>query len=127
MNTQLLRFSLSAGVPFNIVAAALLAFPNTKLGQLLQLPANVPTVYSIMLGYLVFMFGCAYGWMALQETVNKPLLCFCAIGKCGVFVLAVILYGLSEAKLAMVLTSSGDLILGALWFYWLWSHKASAA
>jgi hypothetical protein len=43
---KIVRGALWTSVPFNLVAAALFAFPGSAVGQLVGLPADVPRIYS---------------------------------------------------------------------------------
>ena len=120
MNSDpLIRSTLWASAIFNIGGASLFAFPASVLGQWSGLPPDPPAIYRFLLALLVFGFGCAYVWLALQRSISRPFICFVAIDKTCVFlvVLALWIFGKSPASSVMVI--SGDLILAALFGLWL--------
>lgn len=114
-----LRYTLWASFPFNLAAACLLAFPSTRIGQFAGLPESVPALYSSTLSFLVFLFGVAYAWLAMQPSINRPLLAVSAIGKSGVFAIALVLWLLNSTSGRVVVVAIGDLIFAAIWFAWL--------
>lgn len=116
-----LRYTLWASFPFNLAAACLLAFPSTRIGQFAGLPELVPALYSSTLSFLVFLFGVAYAWLAMQPSINRPLLAVSAIGKSGVFAIALVLWLLNSTSGRVVVVAVGDLVFAAIWFGWLFS------
>ena len=124
---KLTRATLLLSAPFNLVAACGLLFPASSLGQLIGLPSPVPVVYSAILAYMVLIFGGVYAWLALQDSINRPLLAVGVIGKLGVFAICLGLWLMSQADVATVLVSSVDLALGLLWLSYLLETPPSAA
>jgi hypothetical protein len=119
----ILRAALWTSVPFNLLAAAMLAFPESPLGQIAGLSTPVPLVYRVVLAYFVALFGAAYAWMAWQPTTNRPLIALSAIGKSGVFVLMLILWFLGEVPVQTLLLTIGDLLLAGV-FVWRMNRES---
>jgi hypothetical protein len=104
---------------FNLGGGLLFAFPSSQPSQLAGLPTPVPAVYSTLLALFVILFGGAYAWLALQPTIDRPLVAFAAIGKTGAFCIALVLWLVGEAPLRSVFAVSGDLVFAGLFFWWL--------
>lgn len=64
ISEKLLRGSLWASVPFNIVAGINLMFPTTAMAALFGLSGPVPPFYAFFLGGIIVFFGLIYGWLA---------------------------------------------------------------
>lgn len=124
MSTQNLRTTLWLSTIFNLVAALIFVLPQTAVGQLLGLPASPDPIYMLMTAYFVALFGLAYGWLARQEVVSKPLLMMGIVGKWGVFVLAVILLISGDVNILLFLVACIDLTFATLWFWW-WRGQAN--
>ena len=123
---QLIRRTLWASAAFNIGGASLFAFPASALGQLSGLPPYPPPIYRFLLALLVFGFGCAYVWLALQQSISRPFICFVAIDKTCVFLVVLVLWILGESPPSSVIVISGDLILAALFALWLLGAQPGA-
>jgi hypothetical protein len=123
--TSVVRATLWLSFPFNLVAAWVLVSPSSELGHFVGVPAQVPSLYSLVLGFLICEFGVTYAWLALQKHINRPLLVFCAIGKSGVFVIALLLWLTADVSGRLVLMASGDLMLALVWFSWLFNRQNS--
>ncbi|HET6328496.1 MAG TPA: hypothetical protein VFG04_27685, partial [Planctomycetaceae bacterium] len=87
----LLRKVLWTTFFYNVAGSLAFFFPRS-VGQLAGLPVPVPPIYSVLLGLFVLLFGGAYLWLALQPTIDRPLVAFAAVGKASVFVAAVALW-----------------------------------
>jgi hypothetical protein len=118
-----LRKVLWATVVYNLLGASAFAFP-ASVGQLAGLPVPVPLVYSVMLALFVLLFGAAYAWLALQPTIDRPMVGFAAFGKASVFVAAVVLWATGNASAWLIPGATGDLIFAAVFAWWL---RATAA
>jgi len=125
MMATVVRATLWLSFPFNLVAAWILVRPSSDLGQLIGVPAQVPSLYSLVVGFLVCEFGVTYAWLALQKHIHRPLLVFCAIGKSGVFAIVLLLWLTADAAGRLVLMASGDLVLALVWFAWLFNSQGS--
>lgn len=114
-----IRATLWVSFPFNLVAAYILAFPSSALGQLVGLPATVPALYAALTAFLVTLFGVVYAWLASRPRIDRPLVSVSAIAKTGVFVIALVLWLGGHSSGRVVLLASGDLALACIWFRWL--------
>jgi hypothetical protein len=123
--TTVVRTTLWLSFPFNFVAAWMLMHPASELGQLLGMPTQVPSLYSLVVGFLVCEFGLTYAWLAMQKHVHRPLLAFCAIGKSGVFAIVLLLWLAADVSGRLVLMASGDLALALVWFIGLFNRRSS--
>ena len=120
---RLMRRALGISVIYNFGAAVLFAFPSSWAGRCAGLPAVVPALYRVLLAFFVVLFGGAYAWLARQPKIDRPLVGFAAIGKAGAFgiILALWLVGTSPGR--GVLTASGDLVLAAIFAWWLFGDR----
>ena len=112
-----LRPALWTAAFFNLCGTFLFAFPASRLGQFAGLPPDAPAIYRGLTGLFVLLFGCAYAWLALQPTINRPLVAFGAIGKAAAFLLVVLLWLTGSAPLTSVYAIVGDLVLAVI-FLW---------
>lgn len=119
-----IRATLWVSCPFNLIAAYILAFPSSAMGQVVGLPATVPALYAALTSFLVVLFGVVYAWLATRPRIDRPLLAVSAIGKTGVFVIAFMLWLAGSGSGGVVFLASGDLALALLWFGWLKSPPA---
>ena len=61
MNPEsVVRSTLKMSVLLNAVGAYLLAFPSSQAGKLIELPQHVPLLYSLLLSFVIIMFGIIY-------------------------------------------------------------------
>jgi hypothetical protein len=119
------RRALAASVIFNLVGAMAFAFPSAILGRVMGLPAAVPGIYSAMVALFVLLFGGAYAWLALADEIDRPMVALGAIGKACAFATFVAFGLLGELPLRGVLAGSGDLILAAIFAWWLAGPETS--
>ncbi len=124
---DLVRWSLWASFPFNLVAAYALAWPSSVVGRLMGLPEQVDPIYAALCGSMIAGFGFVYAWLAIQPKLDQPLLWLGAIGKAGVFVLAFTLWLSQSGPGATVVVACGDLAFATLWFWWLLSRRGAKA
>jgi predicted membrane channel-forming protein YqfA (hemolysin III family) len=118
------RFTLWVSCPFNLGAAALFAVPGAAPAQLVGLPPSAPAVYAALVTWLVALFGFTYAWLAQRREIDRPLVGMLAIGKTGVFVVAVVLAIAGASAPRLVALAAGDLALGLLWLTWLVQSRA---
>jgi hypothetical protein len=114
---HVLRPALWTAAFFNLVGTFLFAFPASRLGQFAGLPAQAPAIYRALTALFVLLFGCAYAWLAMQRTINRPLVAFGAIGKAGAFVVVVLLWLRGAVPATSVSAIVGDLVLAGV-FLW---------
>ncbi|WP_019142939.1 hypothetical protein [Noviherbaspirillum massiliense] len=122
---EIMRASLWIGSIFNFVASFILAFPESALGRLVELPPAVPSLYCALSSFLVGLFGGAYAWLACQEQIDRPLVALSTIGKASVFCIALVLWLLGSASVRIVFLASGELILAVLWAWWIFESGQS--
>ncbi len=113
-----IRRALRATAFFNVGGAAMLALPG-QLGWLAGMPAEVPGVYSALLGYIVLLFAATYWWLAGQSEIARPFVAFFALGKAGVFFVVTAFWLLGKVPLLSVMAFSGDLMFAAIFAWWL--------
>jgi hypothetical protein len=113
-----IRKVLWATTFYNLAGGLAFAFPSS-VGRLVDLPLPVAPLYNVLLALFVFLFGAAYAWLALQPTIDRPLVGFAALGKASVFVAAVVLWLLGDGPGWFVPGAAGDLIFAALFTWWL--------
>ena len=123
MATPLFRRLLWVAALFNVFGACVLGFPGSALGQMAGLPADVPTVYRVVVDVFVLLFGGSYAWLATQHEPNRPMVVLAALGKTSVFVAFVVLWLAGELTSTSVALASGDLAFAALFVWWLSSSK----
>lgn len=116
---RLIRPVFGFSAVFNFGAAFLLAFPAGPLGQWIGLPSQVPALYSALAAMFVALFGGMYAWLAMQPVLPRPMVALAAIGKTSAFLLAAILWFAGEVSGRLVQLSIGDLLLAAIYTYWL--------
>jgi hypothetical protein len=124
-----MRRALWASALFNCGGALLFAFP-ASLGQLAGLPVPVPRVYSALVVLFVLLFAWLYAWLARQPRIERPLVGLAAVGKASAFATVLLSYLLGDVSLLAVLAMSGDLLLAAVYAWWLLGavdHRAIAA
>jgi hypothetical protein len=114
---QILRPALWTAAFFNLVGTFLFAFPASRLGQFAGLPTDAPAIYRALTALFVLLFGCAYAWLAMQSTINRPFVAFGAIGKASAFLIVMLLWLRGAAPLTSVSAIVGDLVLAAV-FLW---------
>ena len=120
---RLIKTTLWLTTAFNLVAVVILLFPSKGLGSLVLMPGQVPAVYLAIASYFVFAFGCAYAWMALQDSVVRPLLYFSAFAKSGAFLTVWLLWATGEVSWRLAALVIGDAVFAAIWFIWLYRHS----
>jgi hypothetical protein len=121
-----LRRAMAAAAAFNVLGALLVAFPESAPGKLAGLPAGAPVPYRALAAFFILLFGGAYAWLATRRSPDRPLVAFSAIGKACAFLLFLGLWVASQLPLGSVLTASGDLVLAAIFAWWLLGSHPSA-
>ena len=119
---QLVRFSLWVTAPLNLVAGFSFAVPANPMGQLIRLPQQEPSIYTLMSGGMVALFGIVYFWLARQEVLFKPVLGIGAAGKLMAVLIAISLFLKGDLPLVPALLISGDLLFVLLWGYYLFEE-----
>ncbi|MEJ2087592.1 MAG: hypothetical protein P8Y69_03780 [Gammaproteobacteria bacterium] len=116
---RVIRASLWATAPLNLVAAVTFAVPAWGVGPFLQLPQEAHPLYTILSGAMIGLFGAVYVWLALQDNIHRPLLLIGACGKSLAVVIAVGLFAHGDLSGTTTVVLAGDAAFAALWFHWL--------
>lgn len=116
---RFIKITLWAAAAMTLLGAYIFAFPQSSLSAHYKLPADVPTLYSALVGLILVVFGLMYAWMALQSQIVRPLLYVGAFGKGGAFTLGVGLWLSGSVPVDIVLLLSGDAVFSGLWFGYL--------
>jgi hypothetical protein len=114
---HVLRPALWTAAFFNLAGAYPFAMPASSMGQFAGLPPVAPVVYRAMTALFVLLFAGAYAWLAMQPSINRPLVAFGAIGKAAAFLTVVVLWLKGAVPGSGVLAMLGDILL-ALVFGW---------
>ena len=120
---RVMRRTLWVSVLYNLGAALAFAFPSSSLVRFAGLPNPVPPLYSAMVALFVALFAGGYGWLAVQPEIDRPLVAFSAIGKAAAFSTFLALWLLGDFPALGVLAGTGDLILAAIFGWWLLGGK----
>jgi hypothetical protein len=115
---SVMRPVLWIGAAFNFGAAAMVAFPDT-VGSFSGLPGTGPLFYRWLLVLFVALFGGAYAWLALQPHISRPLVAMAALGKTGVFMVAVACWLLGDIPLQSLPPAVCDLAFAMVFTWWL--------
>jgi CHASE2 domain-containing sensor protein len=110
-----MRPVLWIGAAFNVAVAWGLLVPDARL------PPVDPLFHRWVLAYFVALFGAAYAWMARQPAIPRPLVALAAIGKAGVFVIA--LACLRRGELAPGLFAVAGIDLGFALYFLAWLRR----
>ncbi|MEB3293440.1 MAG: hypothetical protein VKJ24_09780 [Synechococcales bacterium] len=116
--TSFMRGVLWLGAFFNFSAALMLAFPQS-LGRVIGLPTPGSMFYPWMLALLIGIFAGVYAWLARRPQIDRPLVVVAAIGKVGVFMVAMMSWLLGEIPGRGLMPAVGDLIFAAVFLWWL--------
>jgi hypothetical protein len=110
----------------NLGAAVLFTFPDSLPGRILGLPATVPLLYRVLVGLFVALFGGVYAWLAVQATIDRPLVALGAIGKAGAFGGVLLCWVLGATTGLMPALFSADLLLAGIFAWWLADGRSDA-
>jgi hypothetical protein len=122
---RLMRKVLWVGAVFNFAAAVMVAFPDT-VGSFSGLPSAGPLFYRWLLVLFVALFGGAYGWLALQPRISRPLVALAALGKTGVFIVSVVCWQLGDIPFQSLPPAVCDLAFAAVFAWWLMASRENA-
>lgn len=124
--TPLLRWSLLASGPLNLLGAAIFCPPATALRAALGLPEG-PPFYQWTLSLWVLAFGVAYAHAGWTERAAGSLLALGAFGKTVFVVLLTAMAVRGEVPAATALAAASDLALAAVFGWALLRRDARAA
>ncbi|MFT3805453.1 hypothetical protein [Arenimonas sp.] len=115
---NLIRWTLGIGALFNLAAALMLLFPQS-FGAFAGVPVSESVFHTWLLALFVALFGATYAWMAHQPEIPRPLLGLAAIGKTGVFFVALACWIRNDIPLTTFSLAIADLAFAAAFFWWL--------
>jgi hypothetical protein len=115
---RILRGALWASVPYNVLGAVSLAFPEALAG-LAPLPPATPRFYAVQLALVVLLFAGVYAWLARSAVIDRPLLAVGALGKLAFFAGCAAFWLAGQADALVPLTATGDLALALVFLGWL--------
>lgn len=113
-----IRWVLRVGAVFNSAAALMLLFP-TSFGAFAGVPSSGSVFHAWLLALFVGLFGATYAWMSFQREIPRPLLGLAAIGKTGVFLVALACWLRADIAFATFALTLVDLAFAAVFFWWL--------
>jgi hypothetical protein len=104
------------GVGFNALVAMMLLYPWAPGAAL---PPVGSVFYLWMLVYFVALFSATYAWLALQPEISRPVVGLSALGKTGVFVVALACLLRNDIPVRTFAVSIIDLAFAVYFFLWL--------
>jgi hypothetical protein len=113
-----MRRTLIAGAVFNAFAALVVLFPDT-LGAFADLPPAAPRFHRALLALFIALFGGVYAWLAVRPTIDRPLITIAALGKLGVFAIAIALWSTGDLSTRALTPAVVDLMFGLVFVGWL--------
>ena len=124
ISESLIRLTLRLSVVFNLGAAYLLVCPDNALGQLAGFAVSTSPIHTALASLMVAGLGLAYGWLAQQPVIDRPLLTFGALIKGSAFFIFVGQWLFDAAATRFVLFAAVDIVLAVIWLSWLRQRKA---
>lgn len=112
-----LRRALWLSLPFNLGAALAFLLPWLPPAQMVGLPTDAPLIYRALVALFVATFGLAYGWMAMQPQIQRPMLWFSVAGKSSVFTLATVFAVLGLVPMTLIIPAAGDGIFALIFIH----------
>lgn len=116
-----MRVTMLATALLNILGSVAFIPSARALREWGGLPAETHPLYLTTVGAFIFIFGCAYLWVAITGKADQL---FVAVGAAGKLVFFGLLVGYSIAGLlpaTAALSGAGDLVFGILFLKWLFS------
>ncbi|MGV3707303.1 MAG: hypothetical protein ACO1Q7_00570 [Gemmatimonas sp.] len=86
------------------------------------LPIPGPPFYAAQVTLVIAIFCGVYLWLAVQRTINKPLLVVGAVGKLGFFLSTVAYWYRGDLPASVITQSSPDLLLALVFLWWAATH-----
>lgn len=113
-----MRRVLAFGALFNFVAVIIVLFPDV-LGGAIDLPEPGSRFFPWMLSLFIGLFGGVYAWLSRRPVIDRPLIALAAIGKVGVFAVALVCLLLGDISAGAFAPAVGDLLFGLYFAQWL--------
>lgn len=115
---SLIRQVLRIGAAFNTMATLVLLLPDS-FGAFAGLPPSGSVFHTWLLALFVGLFGATYAWMSFQQEIPRSLLGLAAIGKTGVFFVALACWLRADIPFPAFALAIADLAFAAVFFWWL--------
>lgn len=116
-----IRTALWIAVAVNLLGVSV--FLPAALGRessLLPIPG--PPFYVAQVTLVIAIFCGVYLWLAVQRSINKPLLVVGAVGKLGFFLSTVAYWYRGDLPATVITQSSPDLLLALAFLWWALTH-----
>jgi hypothetical protein len=110
--------ALYATAVMNAFGALLFLPPAQPARALIGLP-EAPTLYLVMVGMFVALFGVGYLWTAMAGRADRMFIVLGAAGKLGFFTTVTVLWLAGQLSVLGPLFASGDLVFGVMFVAWL--------
>jgi hypothetical protein len=114
---RVIRAALWASVALNALGVVVFALPALGNRSAL-LPVEVPRYFAAQICLTIALFGGVYAWLAMQPSINRPLLVVGGLGKLGFFSLTLIYAIAGDVPPGMALNATPDLVLAAIFLWW---------
>jgi hypothetical protein len=115
---------VSAG--YNAAGAVGFVFPSLTPFFTGLPPAGHP-LYTAIAAFTVALFGAGYLWQALTGHRDRTFLTLASVGKLSFFLLFFVYWIEGSVPLLVMLSTTGDLVLGSFFAFWLWSTRGRRA
>jgi hypothetical protein len=122
--TRVLRVACVASVVYNVAGAATLASP-ARLGAPWGMPVPVPSFYTTHLALIVLLFAGVYAWLARAPRPDRAVVVLATWGKLQFFAVYAGYWAAGQLPNRAVVSTSGDLVLGLAFAWWLWATRAA--
>ena len=119
---RVIRAALWLSVALNLFGVVLFLGPAVGRPSSL-IPLEPPPFYAAQLAWVIGLFAVAYGWLAVQPEIDRPLLAVGAAGKIGFFTVSLLFWLAGHLTLQQALQASPDLLLGGVFGWWLLSTR----
>jgi len=119
ISESIIRITLRLSFVFNLIAAYLVAVPGSMLAQFAGFTLSSSAMHTGLAALMVAALGLAYGWMAQQPVINRPMLAFGGLVKASAFTLFVAQWFFDAVTGRFVLFAVVDIVLAIIWLSWL--------
>jgi len=113
-----MRRVLAFGALFNFTAVAIVLFPDV-LGGAIELPEPGSRFFPWMLALFIGLFGGVYAWQSRRPVIDRSLIALAAVGKIGVFAVALACLLLGDISVGAFAPAVGDFLFGLYFVHWL--------
>ncbi|HET7040308.1 MAG TPA: hypothetical protein VFH97_10515 [Gemmatimonadales bacterium] len=118
-----MRGALWTAALLNLVGIAALLSPNVVGAMAGGLPQPAPGFYTTQLALVLALFAGAYAWLARRPVIDRPLVVMGMLGRAGFYAVSTAWWRLGELPGRTLLSLSPDLVLAAVFAWWLWGPR----